>query len=469
MSFSEFRKSEEFQRLSNTVPEGSFGISEAGRQQAEINKGNQYPEGAFAISKEGRDQAAINRGIWAAEQTGIPSGEELKAGSFSISDEGKKQAAANIEEFNKNKEKEKSTSTSTSTPIVYRDPLRKIAGGRVLQYPIDLDTDIQDYFEIQVFKYRPAGSLPRIDSSNQGSNPAGAFQPSGSYSSGSNRRGNRQNFRLQDLQSTIQLPMPPSIKDNNSVDFAGGSMSGFAAQIFGPAVNKFLSGEAVPETEDKNLLQSIRSQATGILLGGVDLAKETLGAGFGALRNKEFRRVTQLNAIAQAVAALGVNIDVNQAITRTSGAVRNPNLELLFKGPALRNFSFTIRLTPRDPDEAKRIRMIIRVLKQHSAVKRNANIFGDAETSNFLLGTPDVFKLRYIKARTQRDIKGLNKFKTCALTSVSVDYTGEVGRFAAYEEDSQPVTTIISLAFTELTPLYDEDYAEFTSDDDVGL
>ena len=469
MSFSEFRKSEEFQRLSNTVPEGSFGISEAGSQQAAINKGDQYPEGAFAISQEGRDQAAINRGIWAAEQTGIPSGEELKAGSFSISDEGKKQAAANIEEFNKNKEKEKSTSTSTSTPIVYRDPLRKIAGGRVLQYPIDLDTDIQDYFEIQVFKYRPAGSLPRIDSSNQGSNPAGAFQPSGSYYSNSNRRGNRQNFRLQDLQSTIQLPMPPSIKDNNSVDFAGGSMSGFAAQIFGPAVNKFLSGEAVPETEDKNLLQSIRSQATGILLGGVDLAKETLGAGFGALRNKEFRRVTQLNAIAQAVAALGVNIDVNQAITRTSGAVRNPNLELLFKGPALRNFSFTIRLTPRDPDEAKRIRMIIRVLKQHSAVKRNANLFGDAETSNFLLGTPDVFKLRYIKARTQRDIKGLNKFKTCALTSVSVDYTGEVGRFAAYEEDSQPVTTIISLAFTELTPLYDEDYAEFTSDDDVGL
>ena len=468
MSFSEFRKSEEYQRLLETPP-GSYGISEQGRIDALNNRieaqTGMGPGQGTAITTEGINQAAINRGIWAAEQTGIPSGEELKAGSFSISDEGKKQAAANIEEFNKNKEK----STSTSTPIPYRDPLRKIAGGRVLQYPIDLDTDIQDYFEIQVFKYRPAGSLPRIDSSNQGSNPAGAFQPSGSYSSNSNRRGNRQNFRLQDLQSTIQLPMPPSIKDNNSVDFAGGSMSGFAAQIFGPAVNKFLSGEAMPETEDKNLLQSIRSRASGILLGTVDLAKETLGAGFGALRNKEFRRVTQLNAIAQAVAALGVNIDVNQAITRQSGAVRNPNLELLFKGPALRNFSFTIRLTPRDPDEAKRIRMIIRVLKQHSAVKRNANIFGDAETSNFLLGTPDVFKLRYIKARTQRDIKGLNKFKTCALTSVSVDYTGEVGRFAAYEEDSQPVTTIISLAFTELTPLYDEDYAEFTSDDDVGL
>ena len=125
-----------------------------------------------------------------------------------------------------------------------------------------------------------------------------------------------------------------------------------------------------------------------LLRGGADTARKVLGTGYDALKNKPFRRYTQLNAIAQAVAALGVNIDVNQAITRTSGAVRNPNLELLFKGPALRNFSFTIRLTPRDSAEAKRIRMIIRVLKQHSAVKRNANVFGDAETSNFLIGTP---------------------------------------------------------------------------------
>ena len=165
-------------------------------------------------------------------------------------------------------------------------------------------------------------------------------------------------------------------------------------------------------------------------------------------------------------------MDKDELISRTQGRIFNNNLELLFKGPALRNFSFTIRLTPRDPDESKRVRMIIRALKQHSAVKRNPQVFSnDAynRDSNFLLGTPDVFKLRYIKAKTQKDIKGLNKFKTCALNSISVDYTGEVGRFAAYEEDSQPVTTIISLSFTELTPIYDVDYTEFTTDDDVGL
>jgi len=354
------------------------------------------------------------------------------------------------------------------------NPLRKIAGGRVLQYPIDLDTDIQDYFEIQVFNYRPAGSLPSISYNNQGANPSGTkiTNSTGGYYSGSNLRGNRQNFRLQNLQSTIQLPVPPSLKDMNSVDFGGQSMSGFAAAIFGPVVASFLGGQNVNTRgvdKDNNEIDiaDIRRQAQGIITGGFKVLGNVSNKAFEALKSPSFRRVQSLNAIAQAVAALGVNIDVNQAITRVSGAVRNPNLELLFKGPALRSFSFTIRLTPRSPEESKRIRMIIRVLKQHSAVKRNSQVLdGD---NNFLIGTPDVFKLRYIKARTQKDIKGLNKFKTCALNSISVDYTGEAGRFAAYEEDSQPVTTIITLQFTELTPIYDADYAEFLSDDDVGL
>ena len=368
------------------------------------------------------------------------------------------------------------TTTKTSTP--YRNPLRKIAGGRVLQYPINLNTDLQDYFEIQVFRYKPAGSLPQIGIGNQ---DYGQPYGQGGYLSASNRRGNRQNFRLQDLQSTIQLPMPPSLKDMNSTDFAGGTMSGLAAAMFGPTVQAFLGrggknnafDTATANPEGKKGIFAFRDQADKILSGIVQGGKETFGALKNAATDKGFRRVTTLNAIAQAVAALGVSIDVDQAITRASGAVRNPNLELLFKGPALRSFSFNIRLTPRDAEESKRIRMIIRVLKQHSAAKRNPQIFPENSQSdlgtNFLLGTPDVFKLRYIKARTQRDIKGLNKFKTCALTSIAVDYTGEVGRFAAYEEDSQPVTTIISLSFTELTPIYDQDYAEFTNDDDVGL
>ncbi len=382
---------------------------------------------------------------------------------------------------------EKSNQKSDKTKRIkrpYRNPLRKIANGGVIQYPIDLDTDLQDYFEIQIFRYRAAGGLPGIKQGNQGyekdkvkkfKKVNNSFE-TGGYLSASNRRGNRQNFRLQDLQSTIQLPIPPSLKDMNSVDFTGGTMSGLAAAMFGPTVQAFLgkgNTEAFTKAQKPANFFDFRTKAKNVLDRLTNTASKTFEALGDAVDDKGFRRVTSLNAIAQAISALGVSVDVEQAITRTSGAVRNPNLELLFKGPSLRSFNFNIRLTPRSPEESKRVRMIIRALKQHSAAKKNPQIFsGQAEGElggNFLLGTPDVFKLRYIKARTQRDIKGLNKFKTCALTSMSVDYTGEIGRFAAYEEDSQPVTTIISLSFTELTPIYDQDYAEFTNDDDVGL
>ena len=375
--------------------------------------------------------------------------------------------------INKVEEEKKKEEAAKDLSQTYTNPLRKIAGGRVLQYPIDLNTDLQDYFEIQIFKYRPAGNLPSITNSNQ----IGAGE--GGYGGNSNQRGNRQNFRLQDLQSTIQLPMPPSIKDLNQVDWGSGAMSGLAASVMGPAIKALLGGggdrarfESAMNNEEVGGIKGFAKQLMAYTSGTREGIAGSVSALFQGLQDKQFRRYEMVNAIAQGVAALGINIEVDQAITRVSGAVRNPNLELLFKSPTLRNFSFTIRLTPRSSDESKRIRMIIRALKQHSAAKVNPQLFQgntSSDGSNFLLGSPDVFKLRYIKAKTQKDIKGLNKFKTCELNSIYVDYTGEVGRFAAYEEDSPPVTTIISLSFTELTPIYDVDYREFASDDDVGL
>lgn len=82
---------------------GSFGISQAGRDQAAINKGiaaavktgipNQVAVQGGAMSQAARDQAAINKGIKAAEATGIPT--KPVAGSFGISEAGRTEAAKN--------------------------------------------------------------------------------------------------------------------------------------------------------------------------------------------------------------------------------------------------------------------------------------------------------------------------------------------------------------------------------------
>ena len=178
----------------------------------------------------------------------------------------------------------------------YSNPLRKIGGGGVLQYPIDLDTDLQDYFEIQIFRYRAAGTLPDLTASNQGYNTDTQGNlidkdqfgnPFGGYFAGSNRRGNRQNFRLQDLQSTIQLPIPPSIKDMNSVDFAGGTMSGLAGAAFSPIVQAFLRRDKAFDEAIKGGDFRLRTQAFGVLKRLKSATGGVLGAVGEAIENPE--------------------------------------------------------------------------------------------------------------------------------------------------------------------------------------
>ena len=276
------------------------------------------------------------------------------------------------------------------------------------------------------------------------------------YSYAASRRSNRQNQRLEELQGTIQLPMPADIKDGNNVRWGGEEMGNFEGQI-SESIIENMGGGALggPDFEGGGLGKTVG--------GTVDAFKE-------AITNKGFRRRTQMGLVAAASQTLGLNVNVDQALNRKFGVVKNPNLELLFTGPQLRDFTFMFRFSPRSSDESAKVRMIIRSLKQHMATKKNPKRGAKGEsTGNWLLGTPDVFKLRYIKAKTQKDIKGLNKFKTCALKGINVDYTGGLGRFAAYDEDSQPITTFVTLTFGELVPLYDQDYLEFDSHDDVGL
>ena len=200
---------------------------------------------------------------------------------------------------------------------------------------------------------------------------------------------------------------------------------------------------------------------SGQVQGTIDAAKQILG-------NEYVQRKKILEVLAKGAGALGVNVDVTQVITRVGGVVENPNLELLFTGPSLRSFTFQVRLTPRSVEESKVVRRIIRAFKQHSAVKKGAKLGTAFDANNLLLGTPDVFVLKYIQAGTRQEIKGVTKMKTCALTNISVDYTGGVGRWAAYDGDSQPMTSIVTLNFAELAPIYDTDYQSFDVED-VGF
>tara|TARA_B100000965_G_scaffold80977_1_gene64650 strand:- start:439 stop:1056 length:618 start_codon:yes stop_codon:yes gene_type:complete len=164
-------------------------------------------------------------------------------------------------------------------------------------------------------------------------------------------------------------------------------------------------------------------------------AAETVAGAFGD--NKK-----ALAAVIAGMAAGGQDL-----LTRTTGAVANPNMELLFNGPELRTFSFQFLLAPRSQAEAKTIIQILRFFKQGmSPIRTKSRLF---------LKSPHTFQLSYRNSRGQ-DHKFLNKFKECALASFGVNYTPN-GNYSTYE-DGVMTAYQMTMTYKELNPIYNDDY-----------
>ena len=155
------------------------------------------------------------------------------------------------------------------------------------------------------------------------------------------------------------------------------------------------------------------------------------------------------SAVGTALAAAAAGVDGQALLSRTTGQVLNPNMELLFKGPALRPFSFKFQLSPRDKDEANEVIKIMRFFKQGGAPIRSK--------SNLFLKSPHIFRIKYVKMGQNGELhRGLNAFKTCALQSFGVNYT-PTGNYATYS-DGVMVSYDITMSFSEITPIFNDDY-----------
>ena len=149
-----------------------------------------------------------------------------------------------------------------------------------------------------------------------------------------------------------------------------------------------------------------------------------------------------MNDAAQKLIAGQITSDGGQLIKR-SGALINPNVELLFDKPMLREFNFTFNLSPRNPQEAQTVKQIIRTFKQSSAPRRTVK--------GYFLRTPLIYQLEYIN-----NAYNLNRFKECALTSFATDYTPN-GNYSTYS-DGTMTQYKIEMTFSELDPIFNDDY-----------
>ena len=246
------------------------------------------------------------------------------------------------------------------------------------------------------------------------------YRPSKAQASGKRQEGN--------IIGQVLLPIPGGISDSNNVQWG--------------------SGELDP-------LQMAAAQA------GIAALQENFESGiskFGesisnVLKDPEVKKGFQAQIVG---AATGIN---QQALQRGEGMVMNPNMELLFGGPTMRSFGFTFKLSPRSKKEAETVIKIMRFFKQGMAVIRTQ--------SQYFLKAPHTFKLEYIK-KTTRDSQEvhpyLNRFKECALSNCTVQYTPD-GNYNTYS-DGVMTSYSMQLGFSELEPIFNDDYSSLDGDSD---
>ena len=245
--------------------------------------------------------------------------------------------------------------------------------------------------------------------------------------------------KTENIGGSVTLPIVTGIADINEVDWEGAKLNPLQALGAGAALRAFDTAS----NSDKGVQAAIRG------FGGAagNLGKEIKQEG-GDLK-------TALN-VYLAQQAVGTQ----NLLSRTSGAIVNPNLEMLFSGPALRKFGFTFKLSPRDANEANQVRKILRFFKQGMSVKTS--------DSNVFLKAPNVFDINYQTFDGTREIShpSINKIKTCALLACDVQYTPD-GTYMTYDDPSRTMTSYqLTLQFNELDPIYDTDYTELDNDQD---
>lgn len=288
-----------------------------------------------------------------------------------------------------------------------------------LRYPIRKIDSLDDYLEIKVIQYAP----PKFDTNVNNltvSTSSETLKTSGN---------------LEKPLITIQLPIPQGINDTSSVSWGDDSLNTAAALGANLAQDVLTSGDFI-KSSGKALQDSITALTSGANSGA---AQQVLLSKFSS---------SLVNSIGGNTATTPEGL-----LTRATGKVLNPHMELLFKSVTLRSFSFAFDLSPRDPEEALVVKQIIRIFKKHMAAKAGKGGVGEGAGGVFI-SSPEVFQLTYKTGAKKH--RFLNSFKPMALQNMSVNYTGS-GTYATYE-DSTPVHMQMTLSFQELNPIYFEDY-----------
>lgn len=270
-------------------------------------------------------------------------------------------------------------------------------------YPEGMEKLKQDYVKFRTYRYEPQA----FKGASEGFGFGGDF--------------------LGQEEGSCYLPIQ-SAADGNTVSWGNNEVSPIQAAAYQEAYNLILGNKQAGDQLNKGM---------EVLANSNEMAKK-----FIAMKM-----------------AQGASQTTNM-LSRTSGAIINPNMVLLFQKPELRNFSYNYTFRPRNSAEAQTVRRIIRMFKQSMSVRQ--------ENTNLFLLAPNVFQISYHRGGVSSEDhshQSIGRPKVVALKSCAINYAPD-GSYMTFNDPAGTMTAYsMQLSFTEMEPLYYDDYDPLPTDE----
>lgn len=239
---------------------------------------------------------------------------------------------------------------------------------------------------------------------------------------------------VDNIESTIVLPLPPNLGTAYGVNYSGTEFGVFSSTLVGAG------GAAQRAIADGQSVSGAFGEAVDEVVGGaIDSLKNDF---VGALGDGLEKLVLLAGR-----SALGTG--AGQAIGAGIGVAKNPYQAIVFQNPNFRTHSFSYNLFASDEQESEAIRQMIRVFKR--------SMFPSFIGGGLFLKYPKVFDIEHVAGTTNNPF--MFKVATSALTDFTVDYHGD-GTPSYFDREDHPAPTNIriNMTFQELTILTQEDF-----------
>ena len=245
-----------------------------------------------------------------------------------------------------------------------------------------------------------------------------------------------------------------------------------------------LSNEINQQWQGKQFTATGRAAVSALAAGQFSYASEVVKNIAG---NATALQTALNTAVLNSIPGVGGNLDFNDVSGASRGIVINPNAELLYDSPEMREIGMIFKLVPRNAAESLTIKKICNYFRQSSmprwgGLNQQGDELKDGEKVDIVNGetttevgegstnaerksqidlgssdnwiqVPDLCKFQFMTGHSENTY--INKFKPCAISGVEVNYTPD-GTYAAHESGA-PVAIELRLNFMETKLIFAEE------------